>query len=226
MSDMAAASSVRDHDWYRWLSAWTFLSLPGTLLAVLLWGVSAMPSALLFPALVGSGAQAVALSSTRASVATVHLLRACGRAGIASAIIAVAVVAMGDISGSAALGIVLLLGLSTPYVRSLLPSPRVRTSQSGSEHPRHDDVVAHSLALPTTAPGVPGLMSDAELCSAWCRSYTSLQRARSLEERSRLVALRQSYLDELEDRNVTALRAWLASGARAAGSPETYLRRS
>jgi hypothetical protein len=38
-----------------------------------------------------------------------------------------------------------------------------------------------------------------------------------------VVAQRQVYLDEMERRSPSGLRAWLESGARAAGGPERFL---
>lgn len=58
-------------------------------------------------------------------------------------------------------------------------------------------------------------LTNAELATAWRVSYLALQRAGTTNERARLVAIRQIYLDETETRDPTALTAWLASGARA-----------
>ncbi|MFI5086572.1 MAG: hypothetical protein ACHP7K_11660 [Actinomycetales bacterium] len=74
----------------------------------------------------------------------------------------------------------------------------------------------------TFAPSIHGL-KDADLCHAWCASYALLQQARSPALRGYIVALRQAYLDECDARNPAGLAAWLDSGARAAGNPETFL---
>ncbi len=68
-------------------------------------------------------------------------------------------------------------------------------------------------------------MTDADLCRQWRRSFVTLQSAQTPGERARVVAQRQVYLDELERRSPTALQAWLASGARAAGGPDRFLTR-
>jgi hypothetical protein len=68
-------------------------------------------------------------------------------------------------------------------------------------------------------------MSDRELCREWRHSFVTLQSARSPQDRLRVVAQRQVYLDEMERRSPTALQAWLDSGARAAGGPDRYLTR-
>jgi hypothetical protein len=66
-------------------------------------------------------------------------------------------------------------------------------------------------------------LSDTELCLAWRRSFVKLQSAPTRSEVLRVVAQRQAYLDELDRRRPSALQAWLASGARAAGGPERFL---
>jgi hypothetical protein len=66
-------------------------------------------------------------------------------------------------------------------------------------------------------------MSDTDLCRAWRRSFVTLEHTRGVHRRAQVVALRQMLLDELETRYPAGLRAWLASGARAAGGPDRYL---
>ena len=72
---------------------------------------------------------------------------------------------------------------------------------------------------------VPDLMDDADLCRAWRSSYVALERARSVESRLRVVAIRAIYLDELERRAGAGFQAWIGSGARAAGDPSRYVDR-
>jgi hypothetical protein len=66
-------------------------------------------------------------------------------------------------------------------------------------------------------------LSETELCREWRRSFLTLQSAHSPGKLMRVVSQRQIYLDELERRCPSALQAWLASGARAAGGPERFL---
>ncbi len=66
-------------------------------------------------------------------------------------------------------------------------------------------------------------MTDAELCHAWRRSFVSLERARSAHRRAQVVQTRQLLLDEVETRHPAGLRAWLSSGARAAGGPDRFI---
>jgi hypothetical protein len=66
-------------------------------------------------------------------------------------------------------------------------------------------------------------LTDPELCLRWRRSFVTLQSARSRSQLIRVVVQRQQLLDEMERRSPSALQAWLASGARAAGGPERFL---
>ncbi len=66
-------------------------------------------------------------------------------------------------------------------------------------------------------------MTDAELCHAWRHSFVSLERARGAHRRALVVQTRQLLLDEVEARHPAGLRAWLSSGARAAGGPDRFI---
>ena len=66
-------------------------------------------------------------------------------------------------------------------------------------------------------------MSNAELCQAWRRSYTALLQPSSVMHRTLIVACRQAYLDEMEQRDPKGFSAWLGSGARAASGPDRFL---
>jgi len=68
-------------------------------------------------------------------------------------------------------------------------------------------------------------LTDEELCQGWRASYTVLQHQSSATQMAATVAQRQSYLDELERRDPRGFAAWLASGARAPGSPLPYMTR-
>ena len=73
----------------------------------------------------------------------------------------------------------------------------------------------------TTFSGVPP--TTAALCWTWRASFTALRRADGLDERLRIVELRQRCLDELARREPTGFHNWLAAGARAAGDPSKYV---
>jgi hypothetical protein len=67
-----------------------------------------------------------------------------------------------------------------------------------------------------------GELSDEELCLAWRRSFTQLQRALVPDRRQAMVDVRRAYLDELERRHPDSFATWLASNPRAAGDPARF----
>jgi hypothetical protein len=88
---------------------------------------------------------------------------------------------------------------------------------SPAEHPAHQ---SGALDRPVTTVAA---LTDAELCRLWRGTFWELQARRAPDQVLRMVALRQSCLDELERRHPSALHAWLVSGARASGGPEKFL---
>jgi hypothetical protein len=67
-----------------------------------------------------------------------------------------------------------------------------------------------------------GELSDEELCLAWRRSFTQLQRTLGADRRQAMVDVRRAYLDELERRHPDSFTTWLASNPRAAGNPARF----
>jgi hypothetical protein len=67
-----------------------------------------------------------------------------------------------------------------------------------------------------------GELSDEELCLAWRRSFTQLQRTTSADRRQAMADVRRAYLDELERRHPESFSTWLASNPRAAGNPARF----
>ncbi|HEY4569831.1 MAG TPA: hypothetical protein VIH10_10210 [Kribbella sp.] len=65
-------------------------------------------------------------------------------------------------------------------------------------------------------------LSDEELCLAWRRSFTQLQRAAGAERRTAMADVRRAYLDELERRYPDSFADWMASNPRAAGDPARF----
>jgi hypothetical protein len=112
-------------------------------------------------------------------------------------------------------------------------------AERGGEPAHHNAASVATAAAPDAAPETAAAdatvdagaeavdvspLSDAELCQAWRRSFTALQRAKAPASRMRVVLIRQAYLDEFERRNRRGLVAWLQSGARAASDPTRFLR--
>ena len=118
-------------------------------------------------------------------------------------------------------GVVVLVVLTSPWTRRFV----TRTT------PPADDVLhAPRLPLPRRpSEAIPPLpssvvgMTDDELCLAWRRSYVTVTQTGSTATKLAAVVLRAAYLDEIERRDPRAFHAWLASGARATGSPHCYL---
>ena len=124
---------------------------------------------------------------------------------------------------------VLLVALSPPAitwyasgVRATLVaqfSRRLLSANDSGDGGDHSDLFdsAHGLR------DVPRSLTDAQLCLAWRTSFTALQRSKGLAHRGRLVAARQGYLDELERRDPSGFRRWLAAGARPPSDPSKYV---
>lgn len=66
-------------------------------------------------------------------------------------------------------------------------------------------------------------LSNAELGKEWQRSLGLLRAARTGDELGRVTELRRHQLDEIERRDPTGCRAWLASGAWALGDSVPFL---
>ena len=85
--------------------------------------------------------------------------------------------------------------------------------------PRHQRSLFEGAAATVQRLDIDGL------CWAWRRSYLALGDVRAPQAHLGVVILRQMYLDEMERRDPDGFRAWIESGARAAGSPDRFLRR-
>lgn len=79
--------------------------------------------------------------------------------------------------------------------------------------------------VPTPRPAEPEVVAGdtAAICWTWRRSYVALQQAHQVDDRLRIVLLRQRCLDELSARDPNGFRAWLSAGARAASDPSRYV---
>jgi hypothetical protein len=143
-------------------------------------------------------------------------------------LVTVAAIGMGVLLGAGPALMLLLLGVGgSPAV---IRSCRSRLGQSGSDSPSAPPSERSAQTVESTAaeagddaqPG-PRALTDAQLCTAWRVSFSALEKARTEQQRLRIVEERQDCLDELERRNPHGLAAWLASGARAAGDPTRFV---
>lgn len=143
-------------------------------------------------------------------------------------LVTVAAIGMGVLLGAGSAVMLLLLGFgSSPTVIRFC---RRRVGQSASESAsappseRLDQTAEPAAAVPADdAQSQPQSLTDAQLCTAWRVSFSALEKARTEQQRLRIVEERQDCLDELERRNPHGLAAWLASGARAAGDPTKFV---
>ncbi|MDX6291466.1 MAG: hypothetical protein QOH50_541 [Kribbellaceae bacterium] len=143
-------------------------------------------------------------------------------------LVTVAVIGMGVLLGAGSALMLLLLGVgSSPTVIRFC---RRGLGQSASDSPsappsERSDQMAESAVAESSddAETQPQSLTDAQLCTAWRISFSALEKARTEQQRLRIVEERQDCLDELERRNPHGLAAWLASGARAAGDPTRFV---
>ena len=155
------------------------------------------------------------------------------RAGLAGAVIAVAVTSLSAAFGVAASVLALLLAVACP------PSVR-RDLVSAVRHVEPPDPVppvrAATPPAPVAAPqparaepprplpdaGAVSQLSTDRLCWWWRTSFVLLQRETSPEHRLRIAELRHVVLDELAERDPESFARWLHDGARAGSDPARY----
>lgn len=95
-----------------------------------------------------------------------------------------------------------------------------------TDTPSPEPAVETRPAVPQPRPAEPvGLASSdtAAICWTWRRSYVALQQARKVDDRLKIVLLRQRCLDELSAREPGGFGKWLSAGARAASDPTRYV---
>jgi hypothetical protein len=211
-----------------WREFWALMTTVGVGVAALQWS----PGVVLLTVTVSSaGAIAVLLMVIHGwqwarpapgSGGVVNTLRRALWAGAAT----VALCALMGSSPPIALLVVLLLALTSP--------PVVRLVRRDARHQPPASPPAGATAPIRPAAPAPGpetsipddglALEDEQVCRLWRRTFWELQSEPTLDERLRLVAVRQWCLDELDRRNTAALHAWLDSGARASGGPERFWR--
>jgi hypothetical protein len=209
-----------------WARSWTVVVALGVGLALVTWGAGTVIGVLLTGT--ACGGVLFALSGSSATVrnpaGVFRWMRVVTRALLVGAAV-LALCAYASVVPYLVVPLALLAVATSPWVLD-----RLRTLGRGEPAPARtppDDLPPVSrLTTPYVEcdPASARTMTDQELCRQWRRSYVLLRYAVTDEEALQVVALRQAYLDELEARRPDAVRAWLASGARAAGGPDRYLR--
>jgi hypothetical protein len=226
-----------------WLCWWGLLGALG-----LAMGIATVPTLALVGVVVTSGVIAGAVAvlplalDNQEHISTRDLLAPALRRGLQGSLVVVTVVVSSASLGTLVVPLLALVALSSPWVIGwalrLAGRPRIpdafgrRPASEPASSPAPGPVsgpasgLASGLApapleVSDWAPAIRAL-SDEELCWSWRASYTALLAAPPFA-RLELVTLRQAYLEDLERRNPSGMRAWLDSGARAAGNPARYL---
>jgi MFS family permease len=135
----------------------------------------------------------------------------------AGAVVAVVGGCLVPVIGVWGAAVFLALVLTAPYLVRELGTARARPHRA----------VAATGPAPATLPAPPlHLFSLSEISAAWAASHEALRHSASLTDRSRIAALRQAYLDELEKRDAAGLQRWLESGRALTSDPAGFLRTS
>jgi hypothetical protein len=132
------------------------------------------------------------------------------------------------ILGAVALGLVILLLVTSPYALSAYRRCWLSRLPTASAEQMDALLRAFGYTSPEYIPFQPpssefDQRTDETLCWKWTASYSELQEEASVVKTIAIAAERQQYLDEFERRNPSGLAAWLASGALASDDPLPYL---
>ena len=223
---MSASNSAAIGRWALWMNAWTAIGLPGLFVAILAWGpdtvvgIAATVSVPLSLCLVVSGHGRRHWDGRPAPTGGGGWI---GRITLCAVMLALSMTAIGGTVPGAALLLIVLAGTTTPPAtdlrRRILGQPHLAPASPAAAEP----VTTQGSTWPREwLPEKARMMTDAELCRAWRRSFWTLSETHDPLAKLAIVEQRQSFLDELEARNAVALEAWLASGARACGGPERF----
>lgn len=213
-----------------WLCCWGLLGTLGLILGLTTVPTIGVVGVFLTSAVVAGTVVAVSLTwGDDHRPSTLELVGPAVRGGLHGAVVGVTVVVTSVSLGTLVLPLLVLLVGSSPW--ALRHGMRLARGAQPRETVPPDSRGA-AYARPGTGSGSPEsdwapairALSDEELCRSWRASYLSLQEAPSATYLE-LVTLREAYLDDLERRNPLGMRAWLDSGARAAGNPAPSLAR-
>lgn len=194
-----------------WLVWWGLFALVGTVVAVVLWSGPAVGLAWIFGATVGAFF-AIGVGSTTEEVTPFADLdlRSVWRFAGAGALVASGVAGWADVSSGGAAALVGLAVLTCPpLVRLGLRlggrAPGVQPAPRSAAH--LDRAVQRLGSLKDACQG----MTTLELCYAWQQTFVGSSEHVSPAQEMQLLAVRQTFLDELTRRNPAGLEAWMAS---------------
>jgi hypothetical protein len=209
--------------WAAWTRCWGAVATLGACVGLLMWSPTTVLWTAVVAAAVGAAAEMLHRPATHGAAPLAFRPPRLRTAWFAllSALGVVAARVVGELWPAGLLIALLLAGLTTPVVVGW-----VRKQVGAAEQPASQRVSAHqgwSGGWSADSTKAAQLMSDAELCFTWRRSFQALLDASTPAQRQAVVAVRQACLDELERRNPLALSAWLESGPTPAGGPERFL---
>jgi hypothetical protein len=200
-----------------WWRGWCFLCFALTCLACVVWRYVVIG---VWVSVVGASL-VLSVACYRAAEHPVTFRRAARFGLLAGGILATALVAflpLAAVNGGLAVVVVVLAGLTSPWCLVRVGRfMRAGRGSSWTEIPPEDRPVGLSPTSQYSG------MTDASLCQAWRASFAELVGVVDPTDRARVVRLRQDHLDELLRRHPEPVRAWLATGPRAAGGPERFL---
>lgn len=225
--------------WRVWRAGWSVVAVPGVAVGLL---VLSPPAVVLAVAL--SAVSAVALramlvqdsAARRVAASWCSCQHATTTAYVISAVVlTLGMLGYGAVSGAATFLLLAAGGVSSPgflgWARMSAGLPVAATQGDLSVSTRTVELPAAELPSGAVeamreARAHASSLDDVDLCLAWRRSYSLLQRTSTCAQRSAVVLTRQAYLDELAERDATAITAWLEAGARAASGPERFMQRA
>jgi membrane protein implicated in regulation of membrane protease activity len=196
-----------------WAGAWAVALVPLTLVGLVL---GEPPVVLILSGL--AMALVAAIAEHR------HHRRWWLEAGIAVGAFSAVVYTVGP---AAALGLLLLVGVTSPlalraFARAVHRERRTRSGAVLAEQRATLEEVRAGAPLGSEAfEGMVQLLDDHELIAAWRQSHEVLGYTNLPDLRLQLIALRQSYLDEMERRHPRGFAAWMKEGALP--DPERFL---
>ncbi|QWZ09987.1 hypothetical protein KRR39_09780 [Nocardioides panacis] len=231
----------------KWRATWSLVATCGIGLGMLEWGPGVALGCLAAVTVVATAVVLATRSLRGTRAAPDGDPRAVLRPGLAAAAAVVGYWAVARLAPALALLLLTLVLVTSPVAWRLVRRLRGRGPTTGGGAAVRPAGAApravrrpgpRAAAEPPPTPGRTGAppqapsshrpqprgLDDGTLCRLWRQSFWDLTGESTATGRLEIVAWRQRCLDEIERRDARALHAWLASGARASGGPEKFLR--
>lgn len=194
-----------------WRVTWLSLAVAGGAMSAMLLPLAVVIAAFLCAGLLAASTT-VAVLGGQEDVKHGHVANRCAVNGLVGGVAMAAFLGLSTVIGGAILGLLVLAGITSPPAVAFCVRQLRRERQPGPD------------GEPAADAGDPAMraLSNAELCAAWCASFTELREA-SPSQVLRIVQTRQRYLDELERRDSVGLHAWLESSASAGGDLRRFV---